>query len=255
MIHKFVELKSLKTIDKGPGEIEGHRAIFSVLDEGGDIILPGAFKDTIEEYLSSGFSAESHLWDFSKAIGFPVEAREDSIGFFVRSRFHSTPDAQAVRTKARERMEAGKRVGFSFGYSADDYELVHSADYKTRLPRYLRLDRLSADLAKASRFSQIRLLKRVSMIEDSLVTAPMNKLAAATGVKGSRSRSQRESGDAEVWRLRRESWRLRAKALETLYGPLPSDLRVESERIRRRAEATLAKVDTVLGRGWRSRYR
>src|SRR6185369_16031625 len=118
MIRKFIELKSLKTSDSGPGTISGYRAVFSV-DEGGDLILPGAFKDTIPEYLNSGFTAHSHQWSFSEAVGFPLSAKEDSHGFYVVSQFHSTPDAQMVRTKAKERMDAGKQVGFSFGYAPE----------------------------------------------------------------------------------------------------------------------------------------
>jgi HK97 family phage prohead protease len=231
---KYIDLKSLKVRDTGSGEIEGHRAVFSTLDEGGDIILPGAFKDTIDEFLSSGFTAESHDWDFSKAVGFPVEAREDAIGFFVRSQFHSTPDAQAVRTKARERMDAGKRVGFSFGYSADEYEVIQAGDYKTKLTQYLRPDRLNVDMLKATRFSQVRLLKRVTVIEDSLVTSPMNKLAGATGVKGYRMH--------DLSRLKFERARLRARAVLAL-----CDLDA-SDPIITRARAAIARGRKALPR-------
>ena len=41
-IRKYIELKDLKTSDKGPGTIEGYRAVKSI-DEGGDLIVDGAF--------------------------------------------------------------------------------------------------------------------------------------------------------------------------------------------------------------------
>lgn len=180
---KFIDLKALKVSDEGSGFIEGYRSVFGEIDEGGDIIVPGAFKDCIAEYLRSGFTAESHDWDFSKAVGYPVEAKEDERGWFVRSQFHSTSDAQNVRTKAQERFAAGLQVGFSFGYKVDDFQVVEQEDFKEQLPQFVKTDRLEENLTKAKKFNSIRILKRVSAIEDSLVTAPMNKLAMATAMK------------------------------------------------------------------------
>lgn len=180
---KFIDWKTLKVVDEGPGFIEGNRAIFGEIDEGGDIIIKGFFKDSIDEYLRLGFSAHSHDWDFDKAIGFPVDAKETDEGFFVKSQFHSTSDAQDVRTKAKERMEAGKQVGFSFGYKVTDKTVIESKDFKDQLPLYIKADRLQANLLKAQKFDRIRILKKGEVIEDSIVTSPMNKMAAATAVK------------------------------------------------------------------------
>jgi HK97 family phage prohead protease len=180
---KFTPLKDLKLNDEGSGTIEGYRSVYGVIDEGGDIVLKGAFADTLDEYLHSGFTAHSHDWDFDKAVGFPVEAHEDDHGWFVRSQFHSTPDAQAIRTKAKERMDAGKTVGFSFGYAPTEYSYIDAKDYEAELPKYVKADALPAMQVKAQKFNRIRLLKKVEAIEDSIVTAPMNKRAAATAVK------------------------------------------------------------------------
>lgn len=180
---KFIDLKALKVSDEGPGTIEGNRAIFSEIDEGGDLIVKGFFADSIVEYLEKGFSAHSHEWAFKDAVGFPVEAYETDEGFFVKSQFHSTSDAQDIRTKAKERMEAGKTVGFSFGYSVTDKAYVEAKDFKEQLPLYVKADRLAANLIKAQKFDRIRILKKGEVMEDSIVTAPMNKMAMATGVK------------------------------------------------------------------------
>lgn len=182
---KFIDLKDLTVSETGPGTIEGYRAVFGEIDEGGDLIVSGFFKDSLVEYLEAGFTTHSHDWDFDKTVGYPLEAREDDHGLFVKSEFHTTPDAQDVRQKALERKKAGKRVGFSFGYSINDKSYIEAKDYKEQLPLYVKPERLQVNLAKAQNFDRIRILKKGEIIEDAIVTAPMNKLAAATGVKTS----------------------------------------------------------------------
>jgi HK97 family phage prohead protease len=180
---KYIDLKDLKVTDEGPGTIEGYRSVFAEIDEGGDLIVKGFFADSLTEYLEAGFSAHSHEWSFKEAVGFPVEAKEDDHGFWVKSQFHSTDDAQDIRQKAKERKDAGKKVGFSFGYSVKDKAYIEAKDYKEQLPLYVKPERLQANLLKAQNFDRIRILKKGEVIEDSIVTAPMNKLAMATAVK------------------------------------------------------------------------
>jgi uncharacterized protein len=180
---KFIDLKSLKMSDEDPGSIEGYRSVFGEIDDGGDIVVKGAFADCLDEYLSSGFSAHSHDWKFTEAVGYPVEAKEDDYGWFVKSVFHTTQTAQDARTIASERKKAGKKVGFSFGYIPVEFDYIDAKDFKEKIPLYVKSDRLDLNLAKAQKFNRIRLLKKVEAPEDSLVLAGMNKLAGATAVK------------------------------------------------------------------------
>lgn len=180
---KFTDLKDLKVSDEGPGTIEGYRAVFAEIDEGGDLIVKGFFADSLTEYLEAGFSAHSHEWSFKETVGFPLEAKEDDHGFWVKSQFHSTDDAQDIRQKAKERKDARKKVGFSFGYSVTEKSYVEAKDYKEQLPLYIKPERLQANLLKAQKFDRIRILKKGEVIEDSIVTAPMNKMAMATAIK------------------------------------------------------------------------
>jgi HK97 family phage prohead protease len=236
MEHKFTSLKTLKMTDQGSGSIEGYRSVAGVIDEIGDIVVRGAFADSHDEYMQSGFSAESHDWTFKDVIGYPVQAYEDSMGWFVKSQFHSTTAAQTVRTIAKERLAAGKQVGFSFGYKTDEYEYIQPADYPSKLPQYLKPDRLSENLAKAQRFSQIRILKKVSAIEDSIVTAPMNKLAGATAVKsGQRCTKSMAS-------IRADSIKIRIRVMEAMYL---EDPRVEGRRICMQAEKTIREWEAL----------
>jgi HK97 family phage prohead protease len=181
--HKFIDFKSLKVSADGPGFIEGYRSVFGEIDEGGDIVVKGAFADCIPDYLNSGFSVHSHDWKFTEAVGFPVKAYEDDYGWFVKSQFHSTGVAQDARTIATERMEAGKQVGFSFGYQVKEFEWIDAKDFKELLPLHVKSDRLESNLEKAAKFDRVRLLKKVEAPEDSLVLSGMNRLAGATAIK------------------------------------------------------------------------
>lgn len=182
--HKFTPLSALKASTDERGDISGYRSVYSVIDDGGDICLKGCFADAIPEYLKSGFTAHSHDWTFKELVGYPVESYEDDNGWFVRSKFHSTKDAQDIRQKAKERMDDGKDVGFSYGYRVLESEYIYPKEYKDKLPQYLKADSLELNLAKAEQFSRIRLLKKLEVKEDSLVTSPMNTLAGATDIKG-----------------------------------------------------------------------
>lgn len=252
MEYKFTPLSQMKMSDSGSGSIEGHRAIFSRIDDGGDVIVKGAFANSIDSYLNSGFSAHSHLWTFAESIGFPVEAREDAKGFFVKSAFHSTQTAQDVRTIAKERLKAGKTVGFSFGYGVLDSENISPGEYELKLPRFLKTDRLDQELVKAQRFSSIRILKKLEIYEDSIVTMPMNREAGATAVKGLHARRSANHPSA----LRLEGLRIRSHALQTLYGPsIKRKLEIEGERLSREAEHIALKLRVVESRLRSQRYR
>lgn len=252
MEYKFTPLSELKMSDSGSGSIEGHRSVHSIIDEGGELVVRGAFADCINSYLNSGFSAHSHLWTFAESIGFPVEAREDAKGFFVKSQFHSTQTAQDVRTIAKERLKAGKTVGFSFGYGVLDSENISPGEYELKLPRFLKSDRLDQELVKAKRFSSIRILKKIEIYEDSIVTMPMNREAAATGIKS--RHAQRSASHPSALRL--EGLRIRSHALQTLYGPsIKRKLEIEGERLSREAEHIALRMRVLESRLRSQRYR
>jgi hypothetical protein len=145
-------------------------------------------------------------------------------------------------------MEAGKQVGFSFGYDVQSFEYIQPRDYESRLAQYVKPERLAANIAMAKRFSQIRILKKVNIIEDSIVTRPMNRLAGATGVKGSRPLSTA----FESARIRTEFLMLRNRAIRTLHGLDGGRehehiealrLRAKSMEMRARAERRLYESD------------
>lgn len=146
--------------DDGPGTFELYAAVFGNVDHHRDVIVPGAFKN-LDAFVRDGWGAVNHVnWSDDLGVATIDEASQDAIGLRVKGTFHSTPDSQAIRTKIRERMDRGKSVKCSFGYSILD----------------------SADEVRDG--ERITLLKGLDVFEFSFVTMPANPRAGVTDVKG-----------------------------------------------------------------------
>lgn len=192
------------------GVIEGYGSVFNIRDMGGDIVEAGAFADTLEN------TRPKMLWqhDMAAPIGRWDEYREDESGLYMRGTI-ATKSTQG--RDAYELVKAGAIEGLSIGYIVRDYDM----DGDTRR------------------------LKRVDLIETSLVTMPMNPAAMVTGVKNADvrdieaafrqlgfSRSEAKAMAGAAWKRRndvlrdagvdvpeidqREVDELKAKILETL---------------------------------------
>jgi HK97 family phage prohead protease len=143
--------------DEGNGYLEGYGAVKGNIDSYGDVIRDGAFKN-LEALVGKGFAGKGHDW--TDAIGYVEEAREDEHGLWVKMAFHSTSDAQDVRTKVQERLSAGKAVGLSIGYftKAASPGKVEGQD--------------------------VRFLDEIEVFEVSVVTMPANERATVLSAKG-----------------------------------------------------------------------
>lgn len=192
---------SLKTSEDGRGEFTGCANFCGYLDDGGDIIPQGGFNSALPEFLKGGFIAHSHEWNIKDGvIGYPVEAHEDENGLFIKGKFHSTNDAQDVRTKMKERADDGLDVGLSIGYRGGTPIFIYPKDYEKELPKYLKPDFLTEGLQKAKRFKNVRVLPKLSQLKEvSVVTSPMNILSSIDGVKSDRELSEREQEMKAQW--------------------------------------------------------
>jgi len=150
MEHKSQDLTLELKGDDG-GEFSAYFATFNDVDHGNDRIEPGAFKN-LDEFVKSGWIGLNHE-HARLPVAYPVSAIQDGKGLLVTGRYHSTPDAQAVRTVAKERMHAGLAVKGSIGYRVIDHEKV-TLDGKS-----------------------IRSLKGIDLAECSFVNLPMNPAA------------------------------------------------------------------------------
>lgn len=182
--HKYISFAEFKARAEGPGGWEGYLSKTGEIDDGGDLIMQGAYADTIPDFLNRGFGAESHDWTFSRMTGFPTSAKEDGEGLYTVFQYHSTPDAQLVRTKAQERIAAGKGVYMSIGYEpAAPPVFIDPAEYAEKLPQYSRKGLEEQNMLKALQFPVVRVLPKVALYEGSIVSVPMLRSAEVTAVK------------------------------------------------------------------------
>ncbi len=134
--------------------IEGYASLFGVADHGGDIVMPGAYRRSLERMRAEGRQVKM-LWQHDPAIPIGVweEIREDARGLWVKGRILS--DVEKGR-EAAALIAAGAIDGLSIGY------------------RTIRAEKDTKGH---------RLLREVELWEVSLVTFPMLP-EARVGAKG-----------------------------------------------------------------------
>lgn len=147
MEHKAVSFKA-DSVDADKRIVAGYASTYD-LDNGGDIIVKGAFAKT----LNDGTKVKV-LWqhDSRQPIGKPVKMAEDDHGLYVESYIAKTRQGDEALELAKE----GIIDSMSIGY------MVNDADYKD---------------------DGIRVIKELTLLEYSLVTWPMNEAAVITSIK------------------------------------------------------------------------
>lgn len=146
---------TLKSVSDS-GEFEGYGSVFGVKDSYSDIVVPGAFLKSLNDWSGKG-RLPALLWqhNMSEPIGVYTEMREDETGLYVKGRLLIDDDPLAKRAHAH--MKAGSLSGLSIGYILNDWEY---------------------DRDKGG-----WLLKEIDLWEVSLVTFPANDEARISEVK------------------------------------------------------------------------
>jgi uncharacterized protein len=137
------------------GVFEGYGSNFDVLDQGGDIVVRGAYARTLGE---RGVKGIKLLYQHNECepVGVWEEMREDDIGLYCKGRLLVDDVAKAREVYAL--MKVGAIDGLSIGY-----RVVNSARDTTQ---------------------GARLLQEIDLREVSIVTFPMNQQSLITSVKG-----------------------------------------------------------------------
>lgn len=142
-----------------PGEFEGYASTFGNVDQGGDMVEPGAFIESVVKAKNERRSIPM-LWQHNQhePIGVWTDIAEDTKGLYVKGRLLVDDDPLARRAYAH--LKAKSIGGMSIGYRIPPGGIVE--DEKRR---------------------GVSRLKTVDLREISLVTMPMNIEARVTGVK------------------------------------------------------------------------
>jgi len=143
---------TLKAIPDSAGAFEGYASVFGIVDQGMDVVAPGAFAKSL------GKRQVKMLWqhDMAMPIGVWEEIREDEKGLFVKGRL--LPEVDKGR-EAIALLKAGAIDSMSIGYRTIEAE---------------------ADSANGR---GVRKLTEIDLFEISLVTFPMLPDAKITNVK------------------------------------------------------------------------
>lgn len=151
---------SLKSVSE-EGEFEGYGSVFGVKDSYEDIVMPGAFTESLKS------RKPALLWqhDTREPIGVYTEVKEDETGLYVKGRLMIETDPLAVR--AHGLLKADALNGLSIGFRLNNYE------YDSNLEAFK--------------------LTEIDLYEVSLVTFPANEQARVSNVKSILGEGERPS--------------------------------------------------------------
>jgi uncharacterized protein len=161
-----LELKSVRA----DGTFEGYASLFNSEDLGHDVILPGAFTDSLKKRSAAGIKL-LYQHDPAEPIGVWDSIREDAKGLYARGRLLlSVSRAREVHAL----LEAGALDGLSIGFKAIT--------------------------ARRENKSGIRRISKVDLWEISVVTFPMMPEARVSALKRTLPPPlRRSSREFETW--------------------------------------------------------
>lgn len=145
---------SLKSISDS-GTFSGYGSVFHVKDSYDEIVVPGAFTASLAAQKSAG-RMPAMLWQHrsSEPLGVYTSMEEDAVGLRVEGQLALSTVRGA---EAHALLKMGAISGLSIGF----------------IPREDSFDRVTG----------IKTLKRVDLMEISLVTFPANDAARVSGIK------------------------------------------------------------------------
>lgn len=137
------------------GTFEGYGSVFGVKDSYGDIVMPGAFAESLARHRAAG-TMPAMLWqhDSDDVCGVWLEMSEDAVGLKVKGQL-------ALKT----------------AYGSDAYELL-----KIKAIRGLSIGYVTEE-EEVDRVAGVTKLTKLDLWEISLVTFPANTSATVTSVK------------------------------------------------------------------------
>lgn len=147
-MYTSLQILNLKATEQGI--VEGYASVFNVVDSHGDLVVKGAFRNSLRSTTPVMLWAHSH----SQPVGRWIELREDDKGLYVVGQLNLNTQAGK---DAFEHLKAGDINAFSIGYMVNP----NGSEMKNGINYLLDLE----------------------LAEISLVSLPSNPQARVTSVK------------------------------------------------------------------------
>lgn len=174
--YKSLDFKAATGGNLAANQFDGYASTFlGPVDSYGDIIAPGAFKNSLDWFLDNGVLLREHK--MAAAIGKPVEVREDKTGLYLKGQISETADGKDALTLLRD----GVIKRMSIGFKLLGYEVLS----KDRGIEVLGSEKAYEDALKTLPWyiDSLTLLTDIQLYEVSLVAFPANEAAVVSGVK------------------------------------------------------------------------
>lgn len=133
-------------------EFTGYGSVFNNVDAGGDVVMPGAFTQSLKQFKSAG-EMPMMFWMHraDEVPGVWIDMKEDSNGLMVHGEILDTSLGRDVRTLLEKKAVRGLSIGYR----------PNEVDWR----------------------GETRVLKQVDLIEVSIVSMAMNPLARVESMK------------------------------------------------------------------------
>jgi HK97 family phage prohead protease len=188
------------------GRIEGYASRFGEKDRGGDIVVKGAYAESVSR------QKPKMLWqhDPAQPIGVWDEASEDDSGLYVRGRVLSTVE------KGREALAligAGAIDGMSIGYRTVDADRASDGSRLLKRLELWEVSLVTFPMLESARIDTIKAAEMTPREMERLLTrdAGLSRTVAKALMGGGMSavKAMREAGDSglsEIAQLMRETY-------------------------------------------------
>ena len=202
MKRKYLERPFQVKSVEADGTFKGYASVFGELDSYRDIVLPGAFKKSLENDFAAKGRNVPMLWQHNAAnpIGIYTEIKEDEVGLYVQGECNM--DVQQGR-ECHSLMKQGALSGLSIGYNT----VTSEWDEKSLSRKLMEVDLWeispvtfpAGDSARVSSVKSIEGFTTLSECEDALRDAGFSSKEAVTFISRIKSLARMsDSVDAQA---------------------------------------------------------
>lgn len=199
-------------VDGKTGVFEGYGSVFGNVDSYGDVIAKGAFRETLREWKKAGKMPPMLIqhggWMMSDMDALPIgvweEMSEDDTGLAVKGRLINLDTERGKQIHGA--MREGVLDGLSIGFRAKEFALGTKPDEPRRTLKKIDLVEVSVVTFPANGKARVSAVKSLADlgaedfrdIEATLRTKGLSRTDAVKAVSGLKEWLQRDAGAADT---------------------------------------------------------